>query len=355
MTDRCLVVTGGAGFIGSNFVRHWLAGHPADRVVNYDLHTYAGDPTSLLDVEAQFGDRYRFVRGDIGDARLLADTLERERPDIVVNFAAESHNSRAVLDPNLFFRTNVMGTQTLLEAARHAKISRFHHISTCEVYGDLPLDSIEKFTEESPYRANTPYAASKASADLLVRAYHATYGLAVTISNCSNNYGPWQHLEKLIPLFATNALEGQPLPIYRQSQHRREWVHVIDHCRAIELIIERGRIGHTYNVGSGEERTIDEVADRILEFLGKSSDLKTYVADRPGHDRRYLLDHAKIEDELGWRPQVPFEVGLRETVLWYRDNPDWWSPKKRRLSRDLDEFAWKDTMPGSAQMLERRA
>ncbi len=353
MTGRRLVVTGGAGFIGSNFIRHWLSAHPADYVVNYDLHTYASDPTSLLDVESQFGNRYRFVRGDIGDACLLADTLERERPEVLVNFAAESHNSRAVLDPGLFVRTNVMGTQTLLEAARHAKIARFHHISTCEVYGDLALDSVDKFTEESPYRANTPYAASKAAADLLVRAYHATYGLAATISNCSNNYGPWQHLEKLIPLFTTNALEGQPLPVYRHSENRREWLHVLDHCRAIELIIERGRLGETYHVGSGDERTIDEVADRILMFLGKPSRLKTYVDDRPGHGRRYPLDHSKIQRELGWTPQVSFEAGLRDTVDWYRDHLDWWSPKKLRLSRDLDEFAWKKMGPYSEPMTER--
>jgi len=204
----------------------------------------------------------------------------------------------------------------------------------------MALDSTERFTEGSAYRPNTPYSASKAAADLLVRSYQTTYGVAATISNCSNNYGPWQHLEKLIPLFTTNAIEDQPLPLYRHSQNRREWLHVVDHCRAIELIIERGRIGETYNVGSGLERAIDEVADVILRVLGKSKSLKTYVEDRPGHDRRYLLDHSKIERELGWRPKISFEDGVRETVEWYRANEEWWRPKKLRVSRDLDEFAW---------------
>jgi dTDP-glucose 4,6-dehydratase len=345
VSARRLFVTGGAGFIGSNFIRQWLTGHLDDRVTNYDLHTYAGDPASLIDVEAQFGDRYRFVRGDIADARLVADILEKEKPDVIVNFAAESHNSRAIIDPGSFFRTNVMGTQVLLEAARHAKIGRFHHISTCEVYGDLDLDSDERFTEESPYRANTPYSASKASADLLVRAYHRTYGLAATITNCSNNYGPWQHLEKLIPLFTTNALRDKPLPIYRRSQNRREWLHVTDHCRAIEFVIDRGRIGETYNVGSGEELTIDQIADEILSALQKPSSLKTYVEDRPGHDRRYLLDHSKIERELGWKPEVGFKAGLGETIEWYRCNENWWSSKKIAVSRDLDEFGWREMSP----------
>jgi dTDP-glucose 4,6-dehydratase len=342
-----IFVTGGAGFIGSNFVRYWLTEHSADRVVNYDLNTYAGDPSSLADVEAAHGDRYRFVRGDIGDAPLLADVLEQHRPDVIVNFAAESHNSRAVLDPGLFFRTNIIGTQTLLEAARHAGVERFHHISTCEVYGDLPLESTETFSETSPYRPNSPYSASKAGADLVVRAYHQTYGLATTISNCSNNFGPWQHLEKLIPLFATNAIEDQALPLYRQSQNRREWLHVLDHCRGIDLVVRKGVVGETYNIGSGEERSIEQVADTILAVLGKPASLKKYVDDRPGHDRRYPLDHAKIA-RLGWKPTTSFDAGLRDTVEWYVRNREWWAAKKQRLSRDLDEFAWSERRPRSA-------
>jgi dTDP-glucose 4,6-dehydratase len=260
---------------------------------------------------------------------------------VIVNFAAESHNSRAVVDPTSFTRTNVVGTHTLLEAARLAGVPRFHHISTCEVYGDLALDSDERFTESSPYRPRTPYNATKAAADLLVRAYHETYGMAVTISNCSNNYGAYQHPEKVIPLFTTSALDDRPLPLYRQSANRREWLHVDDHCRAIELVLERGRPGETYNVGSGDERSIEDIADAVLDALGKPRSLKSYVEDRPGHDRRYLLDHTKIEKELGWHPRVSFGDGLAATVRWYAEHRDWWTQKKERLGTELDEFAWR--------------
>ncbi len=335
-----LLVTGGAGFIGSNFIRYWFDAHPDDRIVNLDLLTYAGDPKSLADVLDKVGDRYTFAQGDIADGPLLTSLLERHRPDVIVNFAAESHNSRAVLDPGAFMRTNALGTQVLLEAARQAKTPRFHHISTCEVYGDLALDSPLRFTEESPYRPRTPYNASKAAADLIVRAYHETFGLPITISNCANNYGPFQHPEKVIPLFVTNAIDGQPLPLYRQSQNRREWLHVDDHCHAIELILAKGRIGETYNVGSGEERSVEQIADAVLGAAGAPASLKTYVDDRPGHDRRYLLDHAKIETELGWRPRVAFADGLRETVAWYRANPRWWRPKKAQHAAALDEAGW---------------
>lgn len=335
-----LLVTGGAGFIGSNFVRYWLERYPDDEIVNYDLLTYAGDLASLADVEAREARRYAFVRGDIVDERAVAATMERHRPDAIVNFAAESHNSRAVLDPGRFVRTNVVGTQTLLEAARRTGIARFHHISTCEVYGDLALDSEEAFTEDSPYRPRTPYNASKAAADLLVRAYSLTYGVPTTISNCSNNYGPWQHPEKVIPLFVTNALDGTPLPLYRQSANRREWLHVLDHCRAIDLVLRGGRLGETYNVGSGVERSIDQIADAVLGALGMPPTLRTYVDDRPGHDRRYLLDHSKIERELGWRPSIPFESGLSATVDWYRARRDWWAVKKERALAEVDETAW---------------
>jgi len=335
-----LLVTGGAGFIGSNFIRYWLAAHPRDHVTNLDALTYAGDRGSLRDVEEAYRDRYLFVHGDIADAPLVSQLMTNDVPEVIVNFAAESHNSRAVLDPAIFTRTNVVGTQTLLDVARDVRVRRFHHISTCEVYGDLGLESDRRFTETSPYRPRTPYNASKAAADLLVRAYHETFGMPVTISNSSNNYGPWQHPEKMIPLFTTSALEDKPLPLYRHSQNRREWMHVEDHCRAIELVLQKGRIGETYNVGSGEERSIEQVADGILATLRKPPSLKTYVDDRPGHDRRYLLDHTKIERELGWRPAIPFEEGLLSTIAWYAANRSWWGPK---IGARVDEAAWEAT------------
>jgi len=335
-----LLVTGGAGFIGSNFIRYWLREHPWDSAVSYDLLTYAGDRSSLADVEASAGARYAFVQGDIADLAAVRAALEGHRPDVIVNFAAESHNSRAILDPVAFARTNVVGTQVLLEAARQQRIDRFHHISTCEVYGDLALDSTASFREDSPYRPRTPYNASKASADLIVRAFHDTYGLPITISNCSNNYGPYQFPEKVIPLFTTNALDDRPLPLYRHSENRREWLHVDDHCRAIEAILLRGRSGETYNVGSGDERSVEEIADAVLAAAGKPASLKTYVEDRPGHDRRYLLDHARIARELGWEPRVAFEQGLRDTVEWYRANRGWWQEKRDRAVEGVDESRW---------------
>jgi dTDP-glucose 4,6-dehydratase len=335
-----LLVTGGAGFIGSNFIRHWARHHTDDRIIDLDLLTYAGDPRSLQDVDRERPETHRLIVGDIADRTLVRDLVCSEQPDVIVNFAAESHNSRALLDPGAFVRTNVVGTQVLLDAAREAKTARVHHISTCEVYGDLALDSSDRFDETSPYRPRTPYNASKAAADLMVRAYGDTFGLPYTISNSCNNYGPYQHPEKVIPLFTTNALEGEPLPLYRHSENRREWVHVQDHCRAIESIILRGKVGETYNVGTGDERSIEEVADLVLAATGRTAELKRYVPDRPGHDRRYLLDHTKIEVELGWRPEVMFEEGLRETVRWYAEHQDWWRPKKARASAELDERAW---------------
>jgi dTDP-glucose 4,6-dehydratase len=338
-----LLVTGGAGFIGSNFIRYWAREHPSDSIVNLDLLTYAGDLTTVSDAEHELGDRYVFAQGDIADPAFVDETVDRQRPDIIVNFAAESHNSRAILDPTVFLRTNVLGTQTLLEAARRHAVARFHHISTCEVYGDLELDSPESFTEESPYRPRTPYNASKAAADMMVRVYHLTYGLATTISNSANNYGPWQYPEKVIPLFTTNALDDMQLPLYRQSQNRREWLHVDDHCQAVDLILRNGRIGETYNVGSGDERSIEQIADGVLETLGKPTSLKRYVDDRPSHDRRYLLDHSKIERELGWKPRVSFDVGLRATIAWYRDHRSWWERKRSEAQAALNEFAWTKT------------
>jgi dTDP-glucose 4,6-dehydratase len=329
-----LLVTGGAGFIGSNFVHYWLERHPADHVVVYDLLTYAGNRANLADVD----DRIVFVQGDICDRELAEETLRAAEIDVVVNFAAESHNSLAVVDPTRFFRTNVVGTQTLLEASRAARVSRFHHVSTCEVYGDLPLDSAETFREDSPYRPRTPYNASKAGADHAVRAYNETFGLPITITNCSNNYGPYQFPEKVIPLFVTNALDDLSLPLYTSTENRREWLHVLDHCAAIDDVIERGRVGETYNVGSGFEASIEEVADLVLELTGKPSALKTLVPDRPGHDRRYLLDSSKIRDELGWAPEHDWRAGVAETVAWYTENRAWWEPLRARAP--VEETAW---------------
>ncbi|MBA2568820.1 MAG: dTDP-glucose 4,6-dehydratase [Actinobacteria bacterium] len=330
-----LLVTGAAGFIGSNFVHYWLEQHPDHHVVAYDLLTYAGNRENLAGTE----DRAPFVQGDIADLELAEQTIREQGVDVVVNFAAESHNSLAVVDPGLFARTNVLGTQLLLEASRQTGVAHFHHVSTCEVYGDLALDSDESFSEESPYRPRTPYNASKASADHYVRAYHETYELPITITNCSNNYGPFQFPEKVIPLFVTNALDEKPLPMYASTQNRREWLHVRDHCRAIELVLHSDRVGETYNVGSGLERSIGEIADLVVELTGKSADLKQIVPDRPGHDRRYLLDSSKIERDLGWRPEIGFDEGLRETVAWYSENRAWWEPLKARLQ--VEETAWR--------------
>jgi dTDP-glucose 4,6-dehydratase len=318
-----ILVTGAAGFIGSNFVRYWRDRRPQDHVVAYDLLTYAG-------VRENVPDDVPFVEGDIADLDLATRTLAEHEIAVVVNFAAESHNSLAVLDPGLFARTNVVGTQLFLEAARRQGVERFHHVSTCEVYGDLPLESDETFHEDSPYRPRTPYNASKAAADHFVRAYFETFHLPATISNCSNNYGPFQFPEKVIPLFVTNALDDKELPLYASTQNRREWLHVRDHCRAIERVLTDGQIGETYNVGSGVERSIEEIADAVLELTGKPSSLKTIVPDRPGHDRRYLLDSSRLRGELGWRDEIPFEDGLAETVRWYEANRTWWEPLKER-------------------------
>lgn len=334
-----LLVTGGAGFIGSNFIRYWLGSHPGDSVINYDALTYAGCLESLNDVVAQYHDRYVFVKGDIGDQAATRATLEKQRPDIIVNFAAESHNSRAVTNPGIFFETNALGTQRLLEAARTSGIQRFHHISTCEVYGDLDLDSKETFSESSPYRPRTPYNASKAAADMIVRAYHTTYDLPITISNCANNYGPYQFPEKVIPHFVIKAMNRDPLPLYTQSKNRREWIHVLDHCRAVDLILQRGTIGETYNVGTGFEADVETIASEVLAAFGLDNSHKQYVPDRPGHDRRYVLNSGKLRDQLGWAPQVDFQQGITETIQWYRDNASWWQPLLKRLA--INEASWK--------------
>jgi len=334
-----IFVTGGAGFIGSNFIRYWLSRYPDDLVVNYDLLTYAGNLESLTDVVEKYAQRYIFIKGDIGNYDLERYLFERYKPDYIVNFAAESHNSRAVVNPEVFYQTNVLGTQRLLQAATDARVARLHHISTCEVYGDLPLDSDERFSETSPYRPRTPYNASKAAADLAVRAYFETFGLQATISNCSNNYGPYQFPEKLIPYFTIRLLQNMKMTLYKSSRNRREWLHVDDHCRGIDLILKKGKIGETYNIGSGVEIDIETIADMLLDIFGLDKSYKTYVPDRPGHDRRYLLDSNKIRTELGWTPQIAFEEGFRETVLWYKENSWWWKPLLKKLQ--VDEGAWK--------------
>ncbi len=329
-----VLVAGGAGFIGANFVRFWNTHAPADTVVVYDALTYAGNRANLDGV------RHVFVEGDIGDLSLAEAALREHKIDVVVNFAAESHNSYAITNPGAFFQTNVVGTQTLCEAARRVGVERFHHVSTCEVYGDLDLDTDEKFTESSPYNPNTPYNASKAGGDHAVRAYHRTFGLPISITNCANNYGPYQFPEKVIPLFATRALNDEPLPLYASTQNRREWIHAVDHSRAIAMVLERGQVGETYHVGTGVERSVEEIANGVLAALGKPDSLKTIVPDRPAHDRRYVLDWSKINRELGWSPTFEFEPALEETVRWYADNRDWWEPLLGRAPVD-EATSWK--------------
>ncbi len=334
-----IFVTGGAGFIGSNFIRYWLSRYPDDLVINYDLLTYAGNLENLADVAEKYPDRYIFIKGDINNYDLIAFLFKHHKPDYIVNFAAESHNSRAVVNPEVFYQTNTLGTQRLLQAAVDTGVPRFHHISTCEVYGDLPLDSDENFKEESPYRPRTPYNSSKAAADLIVRSYFETYHLPITISICSNNYGPYQFPEKLIPYFTIRVLGNKKMTLYKSSRNKREWLHVNDHCAGVDLILKCGKIGETYNIGSGIEVDIETVADLILDIMDLDQSYKGYVEDRPGHDRRYLLDSTKIRSELGWKPEISFENGFRETVLWYKKNRAWWEPLLAKL--EIDEGKWK--------------
>lgn len=334
-----ILVTGGAGFIGSNFIRYWMGKYPEDRITNFDALTYAGNPENLRDIENN--ENYYFIKGNICDLNFIDNVFEENKPDFIVNFAAESHNSYAILNPSRFAATNTMGTVNLLEIARKHKdyVKRFHHISTCEVYGDLDLDSKEKFTEKSPLLPNTPYNGSKAAADIFVRVYSKTFNLPITVSNCGNNYGPYQHPEKLIPRFVTNLLEGKKVPVYKSSQNRREWIHVLDHCRALDLILNKGRVGESYNVGSGIEKSIEEITEIILQGLNQPESMKMYVEDRPSHDRRYLLDCTKIRDELGWKPEISFESGIKETIDWYRKNEAWWKPLKEKDF--IQEDRWK--------------
>ncbi|MDD7920552.1 dTDP-glucose 4,6-dehydratase [Actinomycetospora callitridis] len=316
-----VLVTGAAGFIGSNVVRYWRREHPGDRVVALDALTYAGVRENVEGL-----DGVEFVHGSIANTELVEHLLRAYGVDVVVNLAAESHNSLAILRPGDFFATNVMGTQGLLEAVRRVGVGRFHHISTCEVYGDLPLDVDESFTEESPYRPRTPYNAAKAGGDHVVRAYGLTYDVPISITNCANNYGPFQFPEKVVPLFTTRALAGEPLPLYASTKNRREWLHVDDHAAAIDAVVHHGRVGETYNVGSGHEVDVEGIADAVLGALGAGPELKTIVPDRPSHDRRYLLDSSKLRSELGWAPRVRWDEGIATTVDWYRTHESWWRP-----------------------------
>lgn len=318
-----LLITGGAGFIGSNFIYYQLQNHPQDDFICLDALTYAGNLETLQPV--MYHDNFKFVKGDIANRDFVYKLFETEKPDIVVNFAAESHVDRSILEPELFLKTNIIGTGVLMDACRKYGIKRYHQVSTDEVYGDLPLDRPDLFfTEETPLHTSSPYSASKASADLLVLAYHRTYGLPVTISRCSNNYGPYHFPEKLIPLMIINALHDKKLPVYGTGENVRDWLYVEDHCSAIDLIIRKGRVGEVYNIGGHNEKTNLEVVKTILKELGKGEDLITFVKDRPGHDRRYAIDPAKIYRELGWLPQTSFAEGIKKTIKWYLDNEDWW-------------------------------
>lgn len=318
-----ILVTGGAGFIGANFVHYQLREHPEERVVCLDALTYAGNLENLT--EALKDSRFRFVKGDIADRETVYALFEEEKPDIVVNFAAESHVDRSITQPELFLRTNILGTQVLMDACRRYGVRRYHQVSTDEVYGDLPLDRPDLFfTEETPIHTSSPYSASKASADLLVLAYFRTFHLPVSITRCSNNYGPYHFPEKLIPLMITRALNDQSLPVYGKGENIRDWLYVEDHCAAIDLVMRRGREGEVYNVGGHNERTNLDVVKTVLRELGKPESLITFVTDRPGHDRRYAIDPGKIHAELGWLPRTKFDDGMHQTVQWYLNNRPWW-------------------------------
>ncbi len=320
-----LFVTGGAGFIGGNFVRYWLREHPEDTVVNFDALTYSGNLESLKDVAEN--PNYTFVKGDILNYDEVAQAMQGA--DIVVHFAAESHVDRSITNPMEFVKTNVEGTAVLLNAAIALKIQRFHHISTDEVFGALPLEGGEKFSETTPYDPHSPYSASKAASDHLVRAYYDTYGLPITITNCSNNYGPYHFPEKLFPLAITNLIEGKKVPVYGDGLYVRDWLHVEDHCSAIEAVLLKGKIGETYCVGGMTDEISNlDVVKLMLTLMGKGEDMIEFVKDRPGHDRRYTVDWTKIQKELGWEPKFTFEEGLKNTIEWFQENEWWWKPIK---------------------------
>ena len=318
-----IIVTGGAGFIGANFVYYMLKKRPEDKIICFDKLTYAGNLETLA--EAMKNEKFKFVRGDIADRKAVYKLFETEKPDIVVNFAAESHVDRSIDNPEIFLQTNVIGTSVLLDACRRYGVDRYHQVSTDEVYGDLPLDRPDLFfTETTNLHTSSPYSASKASADLLVMAYHRTYKIPVTISRCSNNYGPFHFPEKLIPLMIINALADKKLPVYGDGLNVRDWLFVEDHCAAINLILEKGKVGEVYNIGGHNERANIDVVKTILKQLGKGEELIEYVGDRKGHDRRYAIDPTKIHEELGWLPETKFEDGIKATVQWYLDNRQWW-------------------------------
>lgn len=320
-----IIITGGAGFIGSNFVFHMLKFHPEDRIICLDKLTYAGNLSTLAPVMDK--PNFRFVKADICDRKAVYQLFEEEKPDIVVNFAAESHVDRSIENPSIFLETNIMGTAVLMDACRQYGIQRYHQVSTDEVYGDLPLDRPDLFfTETTPIHTSSPYSSSKASADLLVLAYHRTYGLPVTISRCSNNYGPYHFPEKLIPLMIINALHDQPLPVYGDGLNVRDWLYVEDHCRAIDLIIHKGTVGEVYNVGGHNEMKNIDIVKLICKALHKPESLIQYVTDRKGHDRRYAIDPTKIHTELGWLPETKFSDGIQKTIQWYLQHEDWWQP-----------------------------
>lgn len=318
-----MLITGGAGFIGSNFIFHMRRAHPDYELLCVDKLTYAGNLETLAPVMEDL--KFKFVRADIADRKAIYEVFEAERPDVVVNFAAESHVDRSIENPGVFLETNVMGTQILLDASRKYTVKRYHQVSTDEVYGDLPLDRPDLFfTEQTPLHTSSPYSASKASADLLCNAYQRTYGMPITISRCSNNYGPYQFPEKLIPLMIANALADKPLPVYGQGINVRDWLYVEDHCRAIDLILEKGKVGQVYNIGGHNEMRNIDIVKKILSILGKPESLITYVTDRKGHDMRYAIDPTFIHKELGWLPETKFADGIEQTVRWYLDNRDWW-------------------------------
>ena len=319
-----LLVTGGAGFIGSNFIHYWLAKYPEDSIVNLDILSYAGNLHNLTDISQD--PRYRFVQGDIADSALVDSLMPGI--DAIVHFAAESHVDRSIINSADFVHTNVEGTRVLLDAAKRHGGIRFHHISTDEVFGALPLDG-SKFSENTPYDPRSPYSASKASSDHLVRAYFHTHKLPITISNCSNNYGPYQHPEKLIPLFITNLIDGKKVPVYGQGSNVRDLIHVNDHNRGVDLILHQGKIGETYCLGGDSERSNLEITKDILSLMSKGEEMITYVEDRLGHDLRYAIDFSKAKSELGWEPLIPFTEGLQATANWYRDNEAWWRPLKK--------------------------
>ena len=320
-----IIVTGGAGFIGSNFIFHMLEKHPEDRIICVDKLTYAGNLSTLAPVMDR--PNFRFCRTDICDREAIYQLFEEEHPDIVVNFAAESHVDRSIENPSIFLETNIIGTSVLMDACRKYGIERYHQVSTDEVYGDLPLDRPDLFfTEETPIHTSSPYSSSKASADLLVLAYHRTYGLPVSISRCSNNYGPYHFPEKLIPLMIINALHDQPLPVYGAGLNVRDWLYVEDHCKAIDLVIRDGRIGEVYNIGGHNEMQNIEIVRLICDRLHKPESLITYVTDRKGHDLRYAIDPTKIHNELGWLPETKFADGIEKTIDWYLKHEDWWQP-----------------------------